>query len=65
MSPWKQEGRKWHEHYSQMFLDFYRDAKKRAVSPDVLVLFTRTIASNLGDDLRLLKSALHVSVLLS
>lgn len=31
MSKWKQEGLKWHEHYSDMFLDFYRDAKTRAV----------------------------------
>lgn len=31
MCKWKQEGNKWHEHYSDMFLEFYRDAKKRIV----------------------------------
>ncbi|TCD67506.1 hypothetical protein EIP91_012311 [Steccherinum ochraceum] len=29
MTKWKRDGMQWHEHYSNMFLDFYRDAKKR------------------------------------
>ncbi|KAH8107810.1 cytochrome P450 [Cristinia sonorae] len=34
MSKWKQDGNRWHEHYSAMFLDFYRDAKKRAAAEE-------------------------------
>lgn len=32
MCKWKRDGMAWHERYSDMFLEFYRDAKRRAVS---------------------------------